>query len=843
MNRVQEALALRKMGWNVVAAPKGGKSPRGSWKRWQTELITERTIRESFGTGDEPNIFIITGSVSRLCVLDCDDERAQRWWRERLGSVLDETTAVPTTRGCHYYFRLPRGKVVLSRKAADDEQSGSWDLQAEGKGVVAPPSIHETGRIYAWADGRGPEALRDAPSALFDVVVEAAGGDQPRSLLNQLLGNPPVGDASGRNVWLTKVAGHYALHIPHQDAYETMVRQAAEKLIPPLPEAEISKLIRSIWSTEQAKLGREVAEIADDDGWRQALAEPREETGWLVSGGNRVLVQIRKKTESGHELGLRSWMDADMKVFGIIDKEGDRVYETELRRATGERIEAALPAKAIADARRLAEWLGNYGVSIGSPDDMWPAKMREGSRLLRYLEAQKAPALIAVPALGWHEPSQAFITHAGVIKDEGPKPFEEVRPDPAIRNWAPYRYGFISHEEAQTVLAKVLEFHNEGVAAVFGSWCVAAILKPQIMKEASQFPFMALEAASESGKTTGFFPLMLQLTGYDRGQTNQTRAALRDSLSAHNSGIVWMDDLDDLEAHGELLRNVTVGGSLIKKGEGNHEQVVAQMRAALVISGEGLGLHGQKALLDRAVLVEVPSPTGRMSKDGTRPQWDEILELRTQYPNLTDFAGNIVQLCLQRVDMVHDLKKYRRGTGRFADKIAVLRLGARILGSVLGDTGAWVVDAVDSWCGGLRDPGNENVLTMKLIPWALAQTGWKTKPEGPDDLRRQVATPVFIQDDAIVWFSPRWLSEWFQRQPPFRTDQRVHSEQALTQQARAMGLGGEKQQGGPRQNWKYITNDGRHIYWSCPKELSALLIERSHGEDPDPDTIGEDAIF
>lgn len=833
-SRLDSALALRERGWNVVAAARGGKTPIGSWKRWQEEAIPEGIVRESFTAG-EHNLFVITGAVSQLAVLDCDDEASVEYWRERLGDALDQTTKVRTGSGYHYYFRLEEGQRERGRSSSDPKCK--WDLRAEGGGVVAPPSVHKSGRVYRWASGRGPDAIQPAPAALFERSAEESGdSDNERSMLTHLLTHPPEGEGD-RNNWLARVAGHYAKHIPFQDAYEQLVREAAAKLRPPLPEGEIAKLIPSIWTAEKERAGKAVPEVSgeEEEAWRAALVEPREESGWLVSGRTHILVQTRTKRDGEWELGLARWMDADLRVTGVIEGDQGRVYEVEVLLSDGDRHADSLPSATIADTRKLAAWLANHGVSIGPPDNIWPVRMPQGARLTRYLEAQEAEVLESTDALGWHADSEAFVTHEGLIRASGPCDFERVRPDPTLREWAPYRYGHGGKKRAAAVLRDVLDFHDERVAAVFGSWWAACLLKPQIQEVASQFPFMALEAASESGKTTGFFSLMLQLGGNAGGHSNPTRAALRDYLSAHRSGIVWMDDLDSLEAHGELLRNVTVGGSLVKKGEGNHRQVVATMRAALVVSGESLGLHGQKALLDRAILLEVPSPTGRKSKkDPSRPQWDDVLDLRAEHPDLTAYSGSVVELALENADLVQQFKRLRPGAGRFADKLAVVRLGARILVGIGGKKLRWVIDLVDAWTEEAIDQGQENALTLRLLPKALAGTGWKKRPEGPDPGRRQVATPAFVEKTEgggeVVWFSPHLLADWWEREPPAgkRLDPRVESAVALQQQARAMGWGGSRGSGG-RKSWRFVTGEGTQVYWRVPPESSREVLERSRG--------------
>jgi hypothetical protein len=794
-----------------------------SWKKFQTERVPERMVREWFG--QPRNIFLVTGAVSQLLVLDCDDEQAKDSWHQRIGSAMDATACVKTRKGYHYYFRLPPNMQVRNQSVVDE--TGKWDIRAEGGGVIAPPSVHETGFVYEWV--RGPETLQECPKELLE--KPSSEGGETRSMLSHLLANPAK--EGKRNDWLSKVAGHYAKHMPHKDAYELMVREAAAK-VPGLDEAEVAKLIESIWTTEQAKQGKAPLDLDEGgaDAWRSDLMTPSEETGWLVSGGTRILVQTRAKVgKDDYMMGLQTWCDCDIRVLGIVFGEDDHVYSVELRFPDGDTLEDHLPAKTISDARALGAWLASHGASIGEPDTMFPVRMRTTTRMLRYLRAQGAEEMIAADALGWHAESEAFITHEGIIRASGPSVFEHVRPDPSIRGWAPYRYGHAGRDEARRVLAEVLTFHDEVVASVFGSWWAATFLKPQIQARSSQFPFMALEASSESGKTTGMFALLLELSGSTSGQSNPTRAALRDYLSAHHNGIVWVDDLDDLDDLGELLRNVTVGGSLVKKGDGNHAQVVAQLRSALVVSGESLGLHDQKALVDRAILLDVPSPTGRTSAHGDYPQWDDIVNLRTEHPDLTEFAGSLVELALGEEEWIKDLKKLRGGSGRHADALAILRVGARILRGMVSGLVPGIVERVDEWVSERTRiySGRENVLTLKLLPLCLSATGWLEKPDGPDPIHKRVATPAFVhKDDGHVWFSPKLLSEWWVREPRGgkKINSRVESSAALEQQARELGLGGKKGIG--RKDFK-LQGGGQNRYWDCGEDLSELLLRRSRG--------------
>lgn len=833
---LEAAKHYQSLGWQPVAAPLRGKYPRGQWKRFQTERATTRDLEDSFSR--PANVFIITGKISGLVVLDCDNSAALRHWQEKIGEgVLNTTTAVKTSKGWHFYFSLPEDAEVRNTgyDVADDE--AKWDIRGEGGGVVAPPSTHESGHVYRWE--RGPECLQPVPEAILSISPGAGGGngEGPRSILTHLLQNLP--SEGGRNNWLTQVAGHYAKYIPHRDAFTEMVWGANASLSPPLPDFEVEKLVDSIWNTEQAKLGRETPDLQEDgsDRWRQNLRKPTEANGWLVSGGTRILIQAKAgRGEDAHYI-LSNWMDADIHVLGVVtcEEDGDRqdlIYIVEIRYEDGVTREDMLSAGTASDYRKLTEWLAVRDVTFSSPDNASPRRPNDHVRFLRYLKSQKAPPMESVDALGWHEDSQSFITHEGVIRSTGLSSFEHVRPEAALKKWAPYRYGFDSTEKTVIdILAEVMTYHDPVVTAVFGSWWAAVLIKPHIQLKASQFPFMALEAASESGKTTGFFSLMMQLSGNHAGHIQPTKASLRDYLSAHRNGIVWLDDLDSLEAYGELLRNVTVGGSMVKKGPDNTTQVMATMRAALVVSGESLGLSDQKALTDRAVLLPVPSPVGRTSTRGDYPQWDDIVALTEDHPDLSAYAGTIVQMALRHSSLAHDLKKLRVGVGRHADTLATLRVGARLLRSMMGPSAAGVVDRVDEWVKqqSLTYTGQENALTLKLIPMALANSNWLVRPEPANDVQRRVATSAFVTEDGTVWFSPQLLSEWWAREPKGnkRIVERTESKESLEKQARALGLGGAK--GKARKDWKLQGTQKTMRYWMCPPELSHMLMERSRG--------------
>ena len=826
MAKLADAQKLHQIGWRVVAAPLAGKAPLGSWKAAQTEPATDKELRSAFSK--DRNLFVITGAISRLAVLDCDDPQAGAYWRERLGAVLDKTTCARTGRGLHYYFRLAEGEIRKGRPSPGGD-SGKWDIRAEAGGVIAPPSVHPSGHVYRWVQGRGPDALQDAPAELWagekPSVKEKTG---PSSLLSHLLANPP--EEGARNTWLTKVAGHYAKELKHQDAFEETIRGLGNGI--GLDEDEIEKLIRSIWGAEQAKQGRAAPDTPPEgEGGTWRIVECSEDSGWLMSGDTRILCRVRERDADGNwELKLAPWLNADIRAIGIFEMpDSTRLYHVEVR--AKKNYESDVSSLTLGDSRKLIQWLASFGASLSAPEGITPRGMGSGARLVRYLEAQQPPTQTAVTALGWHEKSKAFITHTGLLRADGFTPFEAVRPAPRVRAWAPYSYGLEGKDhEAAAVLREVLTFHDERVAAVFGAWWAACLLKPQIAREFSQFPFMALEAPSESGKTVGYFPLMLELSGNTQGNANPTRAAMRDYLSAHHSGIVWVDDLDNLDALGELIRSTTVEGSVVKKALNQSDQIAVQLVAALCVSGESLGLSGQKALLDRSVGLEVPTPVGRKSLKGNYSQFQDITELKKKYPNLYDFAGTYIVHALKLAPKIPaKALDLREGDGRLMDKLTIIRLGCWILRELVGrDSSEWIEHHVEAWIEEQLieyDP-TDNSLTMQLLPAAIKRLGRPEQPLGPDTSRSKPASPVFIrpqQND--LWFNPTLLADWYSDLHYGRIDKRTASAEALKQQAKAIGAGGKK--GSERRYFKFSTGTGGANFWRLPDEIAKQVLKRA----------------
>lgn len=868
------AQSLAAQGLQVLPARYQDKAPIVKWRNYQTTR-TEGMLPSWFGGLGKRNYWIMTGRMSQVIVIDCDNDAAEAWWLERVPNLRD-TATVQTRKGHHYWFRLPENwpaeQTVPSWSVHTDEID--FDVRADDTGVIAPPSVHESGHIYTWekpleeALVAPPELLdgslrADAPRAADDSgdATRKDAGGAVRSMLSSLLARPPA--EGGRNEWLARVAGHYAKTYHNQeDLYRAHVDAANRTLTPPLDEDEYEKTVESIWRGEHER-NKQRALDAD--------------CGWLQSGGTRIMTQVvRKGQDDSVSFDIDEYADFDLQAKGVMlaEDQGRTYWVRIVKRVRGtqdnDEIDAILPGAVCGDDRALRKWLARFACTVNPPDNMFPRSGSAGVRIQRYLESQQPPAVKVTRTLGWDQDilngEGGFVTHDGIITADEMFSCEMVgvRPDPALQvgGLAPHRYGFRGDAaEAKRVLTEVMTFHFDDVTAVFGAWWAACLVKPQIETRTSLFPFMAVEAPSESGKTNGFFDLMTQLNGNVGGETQPTKAALRDMAAAHRNGIVWVDDLDDPAYLMELLRAATSGGTLTKMGEDRESVKATKIVSPIVISGEALGMGTQKALLDRAIILKASSPTSRMSThDSGRSQWDDVLALREKFPaGLADVAGWLVQEALVVQDEVlRALKEGRRtNSGRNADKWAILRAGARLLDYLVAKDGdehaeAWAgngvhADRVETWIEAASSGGiasNENSLTLKVLPWAIRTFNYPEVAkagERPGDLD----APVFIksaglrlpanvqamlgheaeeeESGPVIWFSTALLAQAFERDKHGRVERRTETESALKDQADAMHA--------PSKRWKIAGGGGRTAYYRQIRgELATRILERARGK-------------
>ncbi|MGB8396385.1 MAG: bifunctional DNA primase/polymerase, partial [Pseudolabrys sp.] len=106
-------------------------------------------IRKWWHAQPQANIAIATGAVSNVFVIDVDGLDAEVELRrlEAKHGNLPATVEVITARGRHVYFQMPETPV---RNSAGKIAPGI-DVRGDGGYVLAPPSIHPSGKRYEWS--------------------------------------------------------------------------------------------------------------------------------------------------------------------------------------------------------------------------------------------------------------------------------------------------------------------------------------------------------------------------------------------------------------------------------------------------------------------------------------------------------------------------------------------------------------------------------------------------------------------------------------------------------------------------------------------------------------------
>lgn len=157
------ALAYLAAGFSVIPIAPQTKRPLVPWAEFESRRATPAEVSAWYRAHPCAGVAIVCGAVSgRLAVVDFDPRNGDG---AALAALLPTTPTVETGGGGrHRYFHVPPALRVEKVPAL----LPGVDLQAEASCVMAPPSIHPSGRHYAWAPGL---SLRDLPLAPLPTVI------------------------------------------------------------------------------------------------------------------------------------------------------------------------------------------------------------------------------------------------------------------------------------------------------------------------------------------------------------------------------------------------------------------------------------------------------------------------------------------------------------------------------------------------------------------------------------------------------------------------------------------------------------------------------------------------
>ena len=204
---LEASLAYAARGWRVmplagvvqgrctcraaIRCPSPGKHPL--LRRWVEQASTDHSqIRHWWQHQPHANVGIATGGASGLVVVDVDPRHGgDIAWEE----ILAHYGALPTSPqvltgggGSHDYF-------WCAEALAGIDLAHGIQFQAEGRLVVAPPSLHASGRQYTWEASHDPEdvPLAPLPAWIRDRVgVHLQEGWAPGAELLPVVDAPPA---------------------------------------------------------------------------------------------------------------------------------------------------------------------------------------------------------------------------------------------------------------------------------------------------------------------------------------------------------------------------------------------------------------------------------------------------------------------------------------------------------------------------------------------------------------------------------------------------------------------------------------------------------------------------
>lgn len=170
------ALEYAKRGWSVHPLKPCDKTP-ASLNGFKDATRSEKTINKWWHSNLNANIGIATGEKSGFFVIDIDGEQGEEHLAqlEKLHGGLPPTMEAETKRGRHILFRLPLGKV----KNSAGKIGPQIDVRGDGGYIVAAPSKHPDGGLYAWKSRHSPDdiGIADAPEWLLELVVAPPRGN------------------------------------------------------------------------------------------------------------------------------------------------------------------------------------------------------------------------------------------------------------------------------------------------------------------------------------------------------------------------------------------------------------------------------------------------------------------------------------------------------------------------------------------------------------------------------------------------------------------------------------------------------------------------------------------
>lgn len=213
------------------------------------------------------NIGVATGGNSGIVVVDLDGAAGVASLKEILGEdVLNSTMTVQTgSGGIHLYYKSNGRTLPNTVKSLP-----GVDVRGDAGHVVAPPSLHSQGSRYVWIseDFNQPQPL---PSILADLLFRRPDARLTQSEWGETL------EEGRRDQEIARRAGKLLRgDVPASVVLETLRSLNAQLCAPPLPDADIQRIVASIDKKEKARRLQNVQQQVQTSNGQQSPPTPAE---------------------------------------------------------------------------------------------------------------------------------------------------------------------------------------------------------------------------------------------------------------------------------------------------------------------------------------------------------------------------------------------------------------------------------------------------------------------------------------------------------------------------------------------------------------------------------------
>jgi len=228
------------LGFSIIPVGQD-KKPLLRWEEYQKRKATQEEIEKWASKYKNPNIGIVTGSISGITVVDVE-----------AGGPTDNLPPTVLVRtgggGFHFYYKYSQ-PIKNSVRIRD-----KTDIRGAGGYVIAPPSLHKSGNYYEWVRSPEDSEFKELPGWILSPNKASHNQVQKIDWQKFISKDNPEGI---RNLSAAQLIGKLCHHLP-QELWESSAWPAFKewnliKNKPPLLERELRATFESILKKERAK--------------------------------------------------------------------------------------------------------------------------------------------------------------------------------------------------------------------------------------------------------------------------------------------------------------------------------------------------------------------------------------------------------------------------------------------------------------------------------------------------------------------------------------------------------------------------------------------------------------